>query len=438
VKHIKILITLVTIIISYNLNAQKVVSNLDSLLSYSASKSATIKSGYLKLEQSKKAKLAAIYSIFDLTGNASFNITNNTKLPVSLFPAEAFGGQPGTYAEVQTGIKYNSTANIYGDLKLLNIAGWQNLKLSKINIQSVTIDNQLSRKNLYESIAANYYNIVSLNEQLYTAKKSISISDTLYQVVANKYAQGLAKQQDVNTAKVNLLNSKESYNQIEFIIQQQYIALKILCDIPESENIIINQTMDDITMNMATSVKQNKLKLSSVELKEKEAFNYYRQQKYTLLPTVSLFASNSNQQFGTEFKTFDSDAKWINSNYIGIKAVLMLPSASSITNISKAKYDYLLAKENTLHAATEANLEVSKLNVDYQKAFSQYKTNKEVVVLQNDSYYKSLELYKLGLIPLDQLMSSYNAMVTGNYNLNSSIANVHLSQSKIEINNNLK
>lgn len=424
--------------LSLKTNAQKRFSNLDSLLSYSASKSTTIKSGFLKLDQSEKTKLAAIYGILDLTGQASFNITNNTKLPISLFPAEAFGGQSGTYTEVQTGIKYNSTATIYADLKLINLAGWQNLKLSKINIQSVIIDNQLSRKNLYESIAANYYNIVSLNEQLFTAQKSIGISDTLLQVVTNKYAQGLVKQQDVNTAKVNLLNAKEAYHQIEFIVQQQYIALKILCDIPNEEDIIINQSTDDNIASGTPRIQQNKLKLNSSELKEKVAYNYYKQQKYMLLPTVSVFASNSNQQFDVAFTTFDSGARWINSNYIGIKAALLLPSANTISQISKAKYDYLLAKENFMHAATEAHLELLKLSIDYEKAFSQYKTNKEVVVLQNDSYYKNLELYKSGLIPLDQLMSSYNAMLTGHYNLNSSVANIYLSQSKIEISNHLK
>jgi outer membrane protein TolC len=438
VNSIKYTSLFIIVFFSFKINAQKVFSNLDSLVAYSANKSTTIKSGYLKLDQAKKAKLVAIYGAFDITGNGSFNITNNTKLPVSLFPSETFGGQPGTYQEIQTGIKYNSTANLYGDIKLLNIAGWQNLKLSKINLQSIEIENQLSRKNLHENIATTYFNIVNLNEQYQTTLENTKVADTLLQILTNKYAQGLVKQQDVNAAKVNFLNSQESANQINFLIQQQYIALKIICDIPESEAIKINQSVKAEDVKLNYSVEQNKLKLTSSLLKERVASNYYKQLKYANLPTISAFASNSNQQFSKTFKTFNSDTRWINSNYIGIKAVLILPTANSITQLSKAKYDYLLAKENSIHTANETNLEYSKLSIDYSKSVSQYTTNKEVVALQKDSYTKNLQLYKQGLIGLDQLMNSFNAMITSAYNFNSAEVNVLLSQSKIDINNKLK
>lgn len=437
-KQIKITTAVLIVLCRTSLNAQKIVSSFDSLIAFAANKSAAIKSGQLKLDQSKKAKLAAIYGIFDLTGSASFNITNNTKLPVSLFPAEAFGGEPGTYTEVQTGIKYNSTASIYGELKLINAAGWQNLKLSKINIESATIDNQLIRKNLFESICSNYYNIINVNEQLLTANKSIEISDTLYQIVASRHAVGLAKQQDLNVVKVNTLNAKEYYRQLKFVLQKQYVALKILCDIPESENLVIGQLTDSNQIQSVSKIQQNFLKLNSVSTLEKLSYNSFKQQKLVVLPTVSLFAANANQQFGTEFRTFDSGVKWINSNYIGVKASLVLPSANSIAQISKAKYDYLLCKENTEHALLESNLEYSVLKLDYQKALSQYETCKEVVKLQSDNYYRNVETYKSGIISLEQLMKSFNEMVVSSYNMNSATVQVLLAQSKIDINNNIK
>jgi outer membrane protein TolC len=438
VRSIKPISFLILFCISTAMNAQKVFSNLDSLLSYSSNKSTSIRSGYLRLDQSKKAKLAAIYGVLDLNGSGSFNITNNTKLPVSLFPAEIFGGQPGTYKEVQTGIKYNSTGNLYGEVKLINIAGWQNVKLSKINLASTEIDNRLSRKNLYENIAAIYFNIVSLNEQLESTLNNISIADTLLMIVSNKYKQGITKQQEVNSAKVNLLNSKESASQINYLIQQQYIALQILCDIPESDKIKINQIVSEDGIKANDIAEPNPLKLNSVIFKEKIAFNYYKQLKYAYLPTITAFASNAYQQFSQQFKTFDGSSKWINSNYIGVKAVFNLPSANAITQSSKAKYDYLLAKENSTHANIESPLECSKLNIEYAKAISQFKTNKEIATLQIDSYNKNLGLYKQGLTSLDQLMNSFNTKVSSEYNLNASSVNVLLSQSKIDINNKLK
>ncbi len=437
-KLIKYIFLLLALFNGIESRAQKIFSSLDSLVAYSLSKSITIKSGYIKLDQAKKAKLAAIYGVLDANGNASFNFTNNTKLPVSLFPAETFGGQAGTYQEIQTGIKYNSTANLYAEVKLLNLAGWQNIKLAKLNLNSIERDNQLSLKTWQENMASAYFNSVNLNEQIKTAEFSNTVADTLFQIVTNKYKQGLAKQQDVNTAKINFITTQESLNQLNFLIQQQYMALKLLADIAESENIRINSTLNDDNITAILNTEQNKLKYTTYLLKEKVAFNYYRQQQYSFLPTVSAFASNSNQQFSQQFKTFDTDARWINSNFIGIKAVWMLPTANAITQSSKAKYEYWLTKENTNHALLESNLEYTKLKLEYEKTVSQCKANKEVALLQKDNYYKNLELYKQGLIGLDAVMTNFNTMVNSNYTYNSSLVTVLLTQSKININNTIK
>jgi hypothetical protein len=70
-----------------NSNAQQVFTDLDSFLKYANSKSTSLQSGQIKMDQAKKAKIAAIASIPDPTGSASFSYTDNLTLPVTLFPA---------------------------------------------------------------------------------------------------------------------------------------------------------------------------------------------------------------------------------------------------------------------------------------------------------------------------------------------------------------
>lgn len=433
------LISFLLIVISvHHAQGQQVFTSLDSLLYYTNTRSSTIKSGEIKFSQAQKAKLAAIAGVIDLNGNVSFNLTNNITLPVSLFPAEAFGGETGTYREVQTGIPYTNTLNQNVELKLLNTSGWQNLKLSKINIDATITDNKLSKKSLFENIAVTYYNILTLQEQLASCQKNVAASDTLYHMVKHKQELGLAKQQDVNDAQVNQINSQENVNQITFLIQQQYIALKILCDISESETIILKQPITYGLHGIKPTVSFNKLSTINSQLKEQSALAYYRQLKLSNLPYLSAFASNSNQQFSSTFSLFDNNVKWINSNYIGLKAVWIIPSATSLTQLSKSKYDYLLAKQNTAHNELKSQLEFKQLVVDYDKAESQMNTNKQVYELRADTYRKNLENYRFGLISLDILLNSYNAMITSEYNYISATVSVMLAQSKITINNQLQ
>lgn len=419
-------------------HGQQVFTSIDSLLLYTNARSANIKSGEIKFSQAQKAKLAAIAGIVDINGNVSFNLTNNTTLPISLFPAETFGGQPGTFREIQTGIPYTNTFNQNIELKLLNTSGWQNLKLSKINIDATLTDNKLSKKSLFENIATIYYNIITLQEQLKSSLKNLATSDTIYYIVKNKFDFGLAKQQDVNDAQVNQISSNENINQITFLIKQQYIALKILCDIPEHEDIIINQPITNTNNNTKPVILFSKLSAINSQLKEQSSLAYYKQLKLNFFPYLAAFASNSNQQFSSTFSLFDNNVRWINSNYIGLKAVWLIPSATSISQISKSKYDYLLAKQNSEHNALKSQLEFNQLLVDFEKAQSQMNSNKEVYELRADTYKKNLENYKYGLINLDVLLNSYNTMITSKYNVISSTVSVMLAQSKITINNQIQ
>ena len=148
-KKITVIIFILTGLFSNKLEAQKIISNLDTLLNYSNLKT-SVQTAKIRLNQSKKAKLAAIYGVLDPNSNASFSYTDNTKLPVNLFPAEIFGGQPGTYQEIRSGIQYVSNANIYADIKLLNVQGWEDIKLSKLNVDATQSDNAISLKTLYQ------------------------------------------------------------------------------------------------------------------------------------------------------------------------------------------------------------------------------------------------------------------------------------------------
>jgi len=219
--------------------AQKVFTNLDSLINYASLKSSTLQTCDIKLTQAKKAKLAAVLGIVDPTINTSYSYIDNLKLPTSLFPSEALGGEPGNFKEVQTGVQYNSNFNNYNELKLINIPGWTNLKLARLNIDLTNVDNKISIKALHENLAVFYYNIVNLQEQLKATKHNLETADTLLQVVQRKCNYGLAKIQDVNESKANYLSTVESYRQIEFALKQQYLSLKILTDIPENDSITI-------------------------------------------------------------------------------------------------------------------------------------------------------------------------------------------------------
>ena len=277
-----------------------------------------------------------------------------------------------------------------------------------------------------------------MEEQLKATHENLFAADTLLQIAQNKFQQGLVKQQDVNDSKANYLNTKESCNQLKYLLQQQYLNLKILIDIPENDSIIITQAVDSNFETSKPKIEYNMLSLTSAELNEKVAYTSYKQLKHANIPTISFINYNSTQQYNTTAKIYDANGRWYSSTYIGFKLTIPIPSASSVSQTNKARYNYQLAQLNTEHLKNKSELENSQLNIDYNKAVSQWSTNTEVYELKKESYLKNFNLYSEGLLSLDQTLNSYNAMVNSNYNRISSVINVLYRQSKIDINNNIK
>jgi outer membrane protein TolC len=413
-------------------------SSVDSLLNYAVSKSITLQSGDIKLQQAQKAKLAAILGVPDVTGGGYFSYTNNTKLPVNLFPAEIFGGQAGTFREVQTGVQYNTNFNQNLDIKLLNLKGWENVKLAKLNIAAATADNKLTLKTLLENIAATYFNIVSLQQQLVVTKQNLQAADSLLAITSNKYQEGLAKQQDVNDAKVNVINTGESIQQLQFLITQQYLALKILCDVNEQEEIHITEVPANDTPATTLTVDTNFLAYQNSVTKQQVALSSYKQQKYSLYPHLSFFQSYTTQQFNTSSKFFNNNVNWIPSSYIGLKLSVPIPGANAIAQTYKAKYDYLLAKQSSEQEKIKTGVQTKQLSVAYDKAFSQLAANRQVYVLRKDTYEKNLNLYREGLQSFEFTLTSFNSMVNAWYNVIAAKALLMLAKTNIDINNRVK
>lgn len=412
-----------------------VFPSLDSLLRYASQTSITLQTGDINLLQAKKAKIAAIASIPDPNGSQSLSFTDNTKLPVSLFPAEAFGGEPGTYKKIQTGIQYNTAVNQTIDIKLLNLGGWQNLKLAKINIDVTENNNKLNKKNLYENIASSYCNIVQLQGQLETTSQNLEAAQTLFTIAENKFEEGLVKQQDVNDSKINVLNIAENIRQIKFILQQQYLNLKTLADIPDSIGIeIVN--MNEEGQIARQPVQYNNLQYQTYSLKEKYALENFKQIKRAQIPTLSFVGADNYNQYNQNATLFGGE--WLHSQYIGLKLNFSLPNATTISNVTKAKFDYLIAAKNTEQSKIQTDIKYHQLSVDYDKALSQYNSYKEIVELRRDTYQKNQKLYAEGLISLNETLTSFTNFVNSQYDLLAAQASLLLAKAAIKINNEVQ
>ena len=206
----------------------------------------------IRYTQAKKAKNASRVEIFDPTLSLPGSFTHFNELPVTLLPAEIFGGEPGTNAELRAGSPYTTEFSQYLEVQLVNPAGWADYKLAKIQADLSASSGQRTRQVLQENLADGYYAIVNLDRQRHTTEALLVSADSVYLITQNKYAEGLVSQQELNNAQVNQLNIQKSLRQIDYLLVDAHLTLKTLCNIPERSTVVIDH---DVSLTPRTMEK---------------------------------------------------------------------------------------------------------------------------------------------------------------------------------------
>ncbi len=411
--------------------------NLDSLLVYAESHSATIKNTKQQSLITKWKKIAAQAGIPNFKFQTNFNLLNNLELPVTYLPAEAFGGQPGTFKEVTTGQQYMANLNFLLQVDLINLSSWSKLKSAKIDEEITSVSNQLAKKSLFESIAATYYNIISLQSQIETTKQTLEVSDTLLTIIKRKYNKGLVRLQDFNDSKINKLSTQDKLQQLEKTLEQQKNNLKILCDIPLNKSIEISEKEKNGVFIEKNITVDNQLMSKQAKLEAEKAKIEIRKNRFLQLPVLSFVFYDALQQNNNN-GFFDSQANWNNSQYVGLKLSIPFPNISAHTQSKISKHSAEIYQENAEHIKKQNEMENQQLVLDYHKAFLQMETNKQIKDLKKENYRLALNQYKADILSTDRLLIAFNDMLISELNYNVSYANWLYALSKININNTIK
>ncbi|MCF6183073.1 MAG: TolC family protein [Bacteroidales bacterium] len=437
-KQLIFIITYLLININTSI-AQETLSfeNLNAVLNYAEKNSTTVKKNEQQTLIAKWQKISAKTGLINFRMQTTFNMTDNIELPITYLPAEAFGGEPGTFKEVTTGQKYISNLNIIPQIDIINPESWAKLKSANINYALTEINNKIARKSLFESIAASYYNIVSLQDQITITEKTLLTADSLLSNMKNKYSKGIVRLQDLNDIKVSKILTRDKLQQLKTNLEKQYYSLKILCDIPEKTNLIINEKPDyDIILNNNPQV-QNQLKYKQSLLNAELAEAEVKKAKFMQLPVLSLISYNAWQQ-NSNLQFFDPARNWIYPKYIGLKISLPFPNISAFTQTKTAKINKTISLQNVEHTKIQNDTENKQLVLDYKKAYSQFVSAKEIYKLKEQNYYLMLNQFNLSILPPDRLLTAYNDMLISKLNYSNALAEVLYSKTKIDINNTIQ
>lgn len=363
---------------------------------------------------------------------SSVDYQNFIELPVSLVPAEFFGGEKGEFAELRFGTEQNIIAGVRLNQLLFDGSYLVGLEASKIFLsisQNVLEKTQIEvRKNIVNT----YASVLLAQENVSILEKNKSQLNANLIELRALFENGFQEEESIEQLRLTLA---EINTQLRYAQNLQTITLnmlKLLLGIPIEKYLslldnlesLIDDGLFESSTNQTGSVANNiDVKIAENNLVSESLLYRYEQSK--ALPKLSAFINGNYSGFGNQFNFLKSDQKWFGSSLIGIS--LNVPVFSSFGKSAlrqKAKIAMEQAQTDLEEIQNRVQLEIASAKNDYQLAVETYFTSKENLTLAENIEKKNQTKYFEGIASSFELREAQLQLYGAQRNYLQSIQNV--------------
>tara|TARA_S200000501_G_scaffold171642_1_gene161703 strand:- start:2945 stop:4276 length:1332 start_codon:yes stop_codon:yes gene_type:complete len=392
----------------FEISAQSNTFSLDEAVQYAMQNNAISKnaSNDLEIAQAKKWETIA-------TGlpqiSAFIDYANNIKQPISLVPAEFFGGNKGEFAEISFGTKqtFDGTAT----LNQLLFDGSYIVGLSSIKLYLEIADNAKKKTDLEvkRNVISAYGNVLVSHERVKFLKENLENVEGNLNEITKVYENGMTELENVEQLTITYSNLKNSLDYAVKLGNTSENILKMVIGLPLENEIILSDNLSGLTLkkidmgliNKPISIDQNiDYIIANNEKKSQETL--LRLEKSRALPTISAYVQGTYKGNSDSFDFLDSNQKWYGSSVAGV--TMSIPVFSSLRRSAKtqqAKIEVAKASEELLQTEKRVLIELENAKTNYQFAINNFQNAQK-----NLSLAKKIEK-KNGIKFIEGIASSF-------------------------------
>ncbi|MDN3619561.1 TolC family protein [Polaribacter undariae] len=432
------------LLFAIKIEAQEIKSlTLKDAIIYALDNKSEAKKSKLKVENStyqiQEARSRALPQIF-----ANGSLTYNPVLQTTVIDGDYFG-QPGTMIEASFGQKWSTGAGIILTQNLFDQSIFIGLKAAKTTREFYQINDQLTKEQVIERVANNYYQVYVLRQRLILVENNLKTTTKVRDIVKGQFENGLAKKIDLDRMNVNISNISTQKQQVINAVQLQENTLKFYMGMQIDTQINIPEFEFEIKPTVLTN-DLNKTNRSEYLLLKKQEELLGLQKKSIIsefYPTLSLSANYNYIGQGSELPwgaNSDDDVYWSNFSSIGLN--LKIPIFSGFRTRAKVKQaDVQLRsiKEDVKNTQLLLDLEYKNATTQIENSVITLQNQKENMALADEILKNINNNYVLGLASLTDLLDAENAYTTAQNNYTAAIldyklAEIQLIKSKGELN----
>lgn len=412
---------------------------LNEAIAYGLTNNRSIINADRDIQKAKKDRWKTIASGLPQI-SSEVNYQNFLEMPVSLVPAEFFGGNPGEFSELTFGTEQNMIGSLKVEQLVFDGSYLVGLEASRVYL---SISENLFEKthleikklitNLYSNALLAKYNIVFLE------KNKASLEENFVEI-HQLFKNGFEEEESVEQIQLSLAQTNSRLKYAMNLLHIQEDMLKFVIGYPIDSPLkladelddIFNEDLyfislpntDDIQNNIDIRIADNNVKAEALLLKL---------EKSKALPKVNAFINRTYTGNSNDFTFGDSDQKWYGSSLLGLN--VKIPIFSSLgrnASTQKAKISLDQAKTQLEETQYKIRIEVDAALSDYQLSIDNYYTEKENLRLAESIERKNQTKFYEGMVQSFELRMAQVQLYTAQSNFVAAIQQVITNKLALE------
>lgn len=350
--------------------------------------------------------------------NASANFQKYLQTPLSLIPADVFGGTEGEFSEVFLGTEMQAGANLRIEQLIFSGSYIVGLQASKTFLQISKNDKKKTAIEVKNMVTVAYGNAVVALRNVEILKENVESLEQSAFEIGELYKNGFAEEQDKDQIDLTLANVKNAQEQAVRTVVVVNNQLKFVMGMDINSTLTLTDDLGVVTsLSSSQDYLTKEFDVNShidyqiINTQEKATSLLLKQQKSTVLPSLSAFYNLSSNAFANEFDFLDNK-RFYNGQLVGLNLNIPLFSGfGRMTRIQQAQLN--LEKIEVAKRQVEQQLTINAQNSksQYTFALSQYKTTEGNLNLAQRIYNKTKIKYEEGISTSLELTQANNQLL---------------------------
>lgn len=372
--------------------------------------------------------------------SGAISYQNQLKQPVSLIPAEFFGGEPGTFQPITFGQPQQANATATLKQQIFDGSYIVGVQATKAFLDYSQNYKEKTEQEVIRAVVEAYGNVLlSIESTEILEQNKTSLEKNLFET-QKLYENGLGDEESVEQLQITLSSIE---NLLKNSIRLKKITLQILnlsMGLPLDENTILKEDLDDLTQKQidltlmdSDFVIENNVDYKLVYNLNEQRYFEHKLARSRALPTLNAFVNYGSSAFSDNFDFLSGDIEWYDSSVLGFD--LNIPIFSSLkrsASTQRAKIALEKAKTELTETEERIRLQLEQAKSNYILAIEEYETSKQNLGLAERIERKNEVKYQEGLATSFELNQAQRQLYTAQNNYLQSMVDVINRKTELE------